>query len=70
MNEKVAAYLAFGSTVVLVVDPTERRTAVHRAGEASEVRAARGSWNLEPFDGLLLDWDRVFSELDGKEPPR
>jgi Uma2 family endonuclease len=62
-RQKVDTYLAFGATAVLVVDPEVRRATIHRAGGGVEQREARGSWPLEPFDGLVLDWDDVFAQI-------
>jgi Uma2 family endonuclease len=59
MNRKVQSYLEFGSFVVLVVDPKKRRVALHRPA-GTEEREARGAWVLEPFENLVLDWERIF----------
>ncbi len=67
MKENVAAYLAFGSLVVLVVDPQKRLAVIHRSDATTDERDARGSWSLEPFEGLTLDWDRVFAHVNGAE---
>lgn|GEM_PF-958260 len=60
---KIDTYLRFGALVVLVVDPQKRVATIHRAGVGVETRVTRGSWALEPFDGLVLDWEEVFARL-------
>jgi Uma2 family endonuclease len=60
---KVQVYLEFGATVVLVLHPLKRRVMLHRADGTVEEREARGSWPLEPFDGLILDWEKIYRNL-------
>lgn len=64
---KVETYLEFGSTVVLVLHPLERRVALHRMDGSVDTREARGAWPLEPFDGLVLEWEKIYRgmNLDG-----
>lgn len=57
---KVATYLEFGARVVVVLDPLRRHAHVYRADGTVEQRAARGTWTLEPFEGLVLDWERIY----------
>src|SRR5437660_1675120 len=57
---KVEVYLEFGATVVLVLHPLKRRVTLHRADGTVEEREARGSWPLEPFDALVLDWEKIY----------
>jgi Uma2 family endonuclease len=63
MQRKVATYLEFCATVVLVLHPLKRRVMLHRADGTVEEREARGSWPLEPFDGLVLDWEKIYRGL-------
>ena len=63
VKRKIETYLEFGSMLVLVVNPQRRRVALHRADGTVEERDARGSWPVEPFDDLVLDWDETFREL-------
>jgi len=60
LRRKVEIYLEFGASVVMVVDPIQRRVVLHRADGSTEERDARGTWALEPFDGLTLDWERIY----------
>jgi Uma2 family endonuclease len=60
LRRKVEIYLEFGATVVMIVHPTERRVVLHRADGTVEEREARGAWPLEPFDGLILDWEKIY----------
>ncbi len=60
LARKIALYLEFGATVVLVIDPVKRTVAIHRPARAAEHREARGAWALEPFDGLVLDWEQIY----------
>jgi Uma2 family endonuclease len=63
-RRKVQTYLEFGSRLVLVLHPVKRKVWLHRPGEIVEEREARGAWLLEPFDGLTVDWDRVYRGID------
>jgi Uma2 family endonuclease len=67
MKRRVEIYLEFGASVVMVVHPKTRRVVLHRADGTVEEREARGSWALEPFDGLVLDWERIYR---GIPPPK
>jgi Uma2 family endonuclease len=60
MNRKIALYLQFGAKVVLVLHPMKRTVRLHRADGTVEDRLARGAWPLEPFDGLVLDWENIY----------
>jgi hypothetical protein len=33
-------------------------------GGTVEEREARGAWALAPFDGLIVDWDKVYRGID------
>jgi Uma2 family endonuclease len=63
VKRKIETYLEFGATLVLVLDPQRRRVSLHRTDGTVEERDARGSWPLEPFDGLVLDWDAMYGNL-------
>ena len=63
VKRKVETYLEFGSALVMIVDPPKRRVTLHRANGTVEERDARGSWPLEPFDGLVVDWDEVYRDV-------
>ena len=60
VKRKVEIYLEFGAYVVMVVHPMKRRVALHRVDGTVEERDARGTWALEPFDGLVLDWEKIY----------
>lgn len=63
LAEKVAAYLAAGSRVVMVADPASRSFDVHRGGGVE--RLVSGDVFRDPaFAGLALDVAGVFSVLD------
>jgi Uma2 family endonuclease len=64
MKRKVATYLEFGASLVLVLHPLKRRITLHRADGTVEERDARGIWPLEPFAGLALDWDKVYRGIE------
>ena len=64
LKRKIETYLEYGSTVVLVLYPEDRRAVVHRASGFVEEREARGAWALEPYDDLILDWDDIFDGID------
>jgi Uma2 family endonuclease len=63
-QRKVDTYLEFGATVVLVLHPTKRTIRVHRPDKSVEERVARGAWELVPFDGLVLDWEKIYRGVD------
>lgn len=60
---KVAAYLEYGTTLVLVVDSRRRHVAMHRADGGVEEREARGRTRIAPYDALVVDWDEVYRNL-------
>jgi len=63
LAEKVSAYLAAGSRVVIVADPASRRFAVHRRTGVETLLA--GDVFTDPaFAGLNLDVTAVFGILD------
>jgi Uma2 family endonuclease len=66
MQRKVETYLRFGATLVLVLHPTKRTVRLHRADGTIEERDARGAWALPPFDGLVLDWEKVYRGIDDR----
>jgi hypothetical protein len=39
---------------------TQRCIVLHRADGTFEEREARGTWPLEPFDGLVLNWEKIY----------
>jgi Uma2 family endonuclease len=59
-RRKIETYLQFGANAVLVLNPMKRQVSVHRPNGAVEEREARGAWELAPFDGLVLDWEKVY----------
>ena len=59
-QRKVDTYLEFGAKLVLVLHPVKRCVRLHRPNTAAEERDARGAWELPPFDGLVLDWEKVY----------
>jgi hypothetical protein len=61
-RRKVATFLEYGATVVLVLQPETRRVTVHRADGTSEERDARGTMPLAPYDDLALDWEEIFAK--------
>lgn len=63
MKRKIEIYLEFGSALVMIVDPPKRRVILHRADGTVEERDARGSWPVQPFEGLVLDWDAVYRDV-------
>ncbi len=64
MRRKVQLYLEFGATAVVVLNPRKRTVAVQRADGTVECRDARGAWALGPFHGLVLDWERIYRNVD------
>jgi len=65
---KVETYLEFGATLVMVVHPVKRTVAIHRNDGTVQHREARGSWALEPFDGLVLDWEKIYRGIMLPDP--
>ncbi len=63
-RRKIETYLEFGTTLVLVLDPVKRRVRLHRADRSIEDRDARGAWPLPPFDGLILDWEKIYRGIN------
>jgi Uma2 family endonuclease len=63
-QRKVETYLEFGAIVVLVLHPVKRTIAIHRNDGSVEQREARGTWALAPFDGLMLDWEKIYRGRD------
>jgi Uma2 family endonuclease len=66
-RRKVATFLEYGATVVLVLQPETRRVTVHRADGTSEERDARGTMPLAPYDDLMLDWETIFAKVGRKD---
>ncbi len=64
MRRKIDTYFTFGATLVLVVHPVKRRVWLHRADGTVEERDARQTWALPPFDGLVLDWEKIYRGID------
>ena len=46
-----------------MLHPKKRRVTLYRGDGTVEEREARGSWALEPFDGLTIDWERVYHNV-------
>jgi Uma2 family endonuclease len=65
LADKIAAYLAAGSRVVIVADPATRTFAVHRQ-DGVEVLLANQRFSDPAFPGLSLDIGAVFGILDRK----
>ncbi len=63
-QRKVETYIEFGATAVLVLHPVKRAVVIHRNDGTVEQREARGTWALEPFDRLVLDWEKVYRGID------
>ena len=63
-QRKVETYLEFGAALVLVLDPVKRVVRLHRADGTVEEREARGAWSVTPFDGLILDWEKIYRGVD------
>jgi Uma2 family endonuclease len=63
-QRKVDTYLEFGATLVLVLHPVKRSIRLYRADGSIEEREARGAWALAPFDGLILDWEKIYRGID------
>jgi Uma2 family endonuclease len=63
-QRKVDTYLEFGATLVLALHPVQRSIRLHRADGTDEEREARGAWALAPFDGLIVDWDKVYRGIN------
>ena len=64
IQRKIETYLEYGSTVVVVLYPERRRALLYRTGGSVEEREARGTWALQPYEGLILDWDDIFEGID------
>jgi Uma2 family endonuclease len=64
LADKVAAYLAAGSSVIIVVDPTLRTFAVHRANGSVETLRRGDIFTDEVFPGLRLEITSIFAILD------
>ena len=62
-QRNVETYLEFGATLVVVLHPIKRRVWLHRKDGTVEERDAHGAWLLEPFDDLILDWERIYRGL-------
>ncbi len=60
---KVATYLEYGATLVIVVDARRRWVAFHRADGSAEVREARGAMRIAPYDDLVIDWEIVYRRI-------
>jgi Uma2 family endonuclease len=63
-QHQVETYLEFGARLVVVLHPVKRRVWLHRADGRVEERDARGAWALAPFDGLILDWEKIYRNID------
>jgi Uma2 family endonuclease len=63
-QRKVETYLEFGAKLVVVLHPVKRRLVLHRADGSVEERDARGVSALPPFDGLVLDWEKIYRGID------
>lgn len=62
-QRKIETYLEFGATLVIVLHPRKRNVRLHRADGSVEERDARGVWALPPFDGLVLDWEKIYRDM-------
>jgi Uma2 family endonuclease len=62
---KVETYLEFGSSLVIVVDPTRARVKLYRP-DGVEEREARGAWAPAPYEDLVIDWDDVLRNVTVK----
>jgi Uma2 family endonuclease len=63
-KRKVETYLEFGATLVLVLHLVKRRIVVYRADGSAEECDACGTLALPPFDGLALDWEKIYRGID------
>jgi Uma2 family endonuclease len=64
LADKVAAYLAAGSTVALVADPKTRTLTVHEAEMEPVVLRDREPFEHPAFEGLSLVPEAIFAVLD------
>ncbi|MEA2721994.1 MAG: hypothetical protein QOJ39_3858 [Candidatus Eremiobacteraeota bacterium] len=64
-KRKVKTYLEFGATLVLVLHPVKRRVVLYRSDGTTEESDARGTLELKPFDGLVLDWEKIYRGIGG-----
>jgi Uma2 family endonuclease len=64
VQRTIETYLKFGATLVLVLHATKRRATLHRSDGTVEERSARGTWSLPPFDGLVLDWEKIYRGIE------
>jgi hypothetical protein len=46
-----------------VLHPVKRTVAIYRSDGSLEHRDARGTWQLEPFSDLILDWEKIYRGL-------
>jgi Uma2 family endonuclease len=65
-QRKVETYIEFGAKAVLIVHPVKRTVTIHRNDGTVEHRDARGTWALEPFDGLVFDWEKIYRNIDAE----
>ena len=63
-QRKIETYLEFGASLVLVLYPVKRRVWLHRADGSVEEHEARGTLELAPFDGLVIDWERIYRGVE------
>ncbi len=66
--EKLALYEKHGVREYWPVHPTDRVLSVYRSGPdgcfgRAEVRETKGQYAVAQFEGLEIDWDRVFARL-------
>ena len=59
LAQKIELYLRHGSIVVIVVDPQARTVGFHRR-DGTTTFVARGRIAVEPYAGLILDFDDIF----------
>jgi Uma2 family endonuclease len=64
LADKVAAYLAAGSRVIIVVDPALRTFTIHRANGSVETLRRGDIFTDEVFPGLRLEITSIFAILD------
>jgi Uma2 family endonuclease len=62
---KVQTYLEFRAALVMIFDPVKRRVSMYRPDGTVEERDAQGSWTAEPFDDLILSWEKIYCNLEG-----
>lgn len=63
-QRKVDIALRFGAIAVLVLKPLVRCVRIYYDDGSAEERDARGTWPLEAFDDLVLDWDAIYRGID------